>query len=86
MDPPWRIKGGQQNDSQFMFSNSKFSLDYQTMSNQAILNLRIDMLSRKGFIFLWILNTQLSIGYEMLEKWGYEVVDQYCSSSPYILV
>jgi mRNA (2'-O-methyladenosine-N6-)-methyltransferase len=26
IDPPWRIKGAQQNDSQFMFSNCKFSL------------------------------------------------------------
>lgn len=33
MDPPWRIKGGQQNDSQFMFSNCKFTLEYNTMSN-----------------------------------------------------
>lgn len=76
MDPPWRIKGGQQNDSQFMFSNNKFSLDYNTMSNQAILNLHIEKLSQKGFIFLWILNTQMNVGYEMLNKWGYEVIDQ----------
>ena len=26
IDPPWRIKGAQKNDSQFMFSNCKFSL------------------------------------------------------------
>jgi predicted RNA methylase len=26
IDPPWRIKGAQQNDSQFMFSNCKFNL------------------------------------------------------------
>jgi len=33
IDPPWRIKGAQKNDSQFMFSNCKFSLEYNTMSN-----------------------------------------------------
>ncbi len=33
IDPPWRIKGAQQNDSQFMFSNCRFSLEYSTMSN-----------------------------------------------------
>lgn len=33
IDPPWRIKGAQQNDSQFMFSNCKFSLEYNTMAN-----------------------------------------------------
>ena len=48
MDPPWRIRGGQQVDSQFMFSNSRFSLNYNTMSNQEIMNIRIDKLSKKG--------------------------------------
>ena len=76
MDPPWRIKGGQQNDSQFMFSNSKFSLEYDTMSNQEIMDLKIESLSRNGFLFLWILNTQMNIAYETMNKWGYEVVDQ----------
>lgn len=76
MDPPWRIKGGQQNDSGFMFSNSKFNLDYETMSNQEIMNLRIEKLSKKGFCFLWILSNQINTAYEMMAKWGYEVVDQ----------
>jgi hypothetical protein len=31
-----------------MFSNSRFSLDYNTMSNQEIMNIRIDKLSKKG--------------------------------------
>nr|CAI39085.1 Putative N6-adenosine-methyltransferase with ZZ-type zinc-binding domains [Paramecium tetraurelia] len=76
MDPPWRIKGGQQNDSSFMFTNSKFSLDYNTMSNQEIMDIKIEKLSKKGFLFLWILNTQLNIAFEMASKWGYEIVDQ----------
>ncbi|MDP1556713.1 MAG: MT-A70 family methyltransferase [Hyphomonas sp.] len=76
MDPPWRIKGGQGNDSAFMFSNSKFNLDYNTMSNQEIMDLGVERLSEKGFIFVWILNTQLNMAYEMIQKWGYEVIDQ----------
>ena len=31
-----------------MFSNSRFSLDYNTMSNQEIMNLRIDKISKNG--------------------------------------
>ncbi|KAM3132446.1 hypothetical protein pb186bvf_015405 [Paramecium bursaria] len=76
MDPPWRIKGGQQNDSSFMFTNSKFQLDYNTMSNQEIMDIKIEKLSKKGFLFLWILNTQITIASEMVNKWGYEIVDQ----------
>ena len=40
-----------------MFSNSKFNLDYNTMSNQEIMDVKIEKLSEKGFIFIWILNT-----------------------------
>ena len=50
MDPPWRIKGGQQNDSSFMFSNSKFNLEYDTMPNQEIKNLKVEKLSNKGML------------------------------------
>jgi len=76
MDPPWRIKGAQQNDSSFMFSNSKFNLEYDTLSNQEIMNLKVERLSKKGFLFLWILSNQINTAYEMMNKWGYEVVDQ----------
>lgn len=48
MDPPWRIKGGQMYDSQFMFSNNKFSLEYDTMSNKEIGDIQVEKLSKKG--------------------------------------
>jgi len=76
LDPPWRIKGAQKNDSGFMFSNSKFNLEYNTMSNNEILSMPLEKLSKKGFCFLWVLNSILNVGYECLNKWGYEVVDQ----------
>lgn len=58
-----------------MFSNCKFNLEYDTMSNQEIRDLKLEDLSRKGFMFLWILNTQMNVAYEMMNKWGYEVID-----------
>jgi hypothetical protein len=48
LDPPWRIKGAQRNDSSFMFSNSKFNLEYNTLSNNEIISLPVDKLSKKG--------------------------------------
>jgi N6-adenosine-specific RNA methylase IME4 len=71
IDPPWRIKGAQQNDSQFMFSNCKFSLEYNTMANSEISRIPLHLLSDRGFIFLWILNSQLDASLEIMEKWGY---------------
>jgi hypothetical protein len=48
IDPPWRIKGGQRNDTSFMFSNSKFNLEYNTLSNNQIISLPVEKLSKKG--------------------------------------
>ena len=75
MDPPWRIKGGQKNDSQFMFANNRFCLEYDTMSNDQIAMLDIGALSEKGFMFLWILGNQINMACKMLNKWGYDLVD-----------
>jgi hypothetical protein len=50
IDPPWRIRGGQKNsDSPYMFTNNKFQLEYDTLSNESILEIPIEKLSRKGF-------------------------------------
>ena len=76
IDPPWRIKGGQKNsDSPFMFSNNKFQLEYDTLSNQEIMDIPIEKLSTKGFCFLWVLSGNMQAGYECLNKWGYVCVD-----------
>jgi mRNA (2'-O-methyladenosine-N6-)-methyltransferase len=76
IDPPWRIKGAQQNDSQFMFSNCKFSLEYNTMGNSEIARIPLDLISDEGFIFLWILNSQMDTSIEIMQTWGYELVDE----------
>ena len=76
VDPPWRIRGGQKNsDSPYMFSNNKFSLEYDTLSNQEIMDIPLEKLSRKGFCFLWVLSGNINAGYECLNKWGYECVE-----------
>eukprot|EP01022_Parablepharisma_sp_SALTPOND_P008113 TRINITY_DN135226_c1_g1_i1.p1 TRINITY_DN135226_c1_g1~~TRINITY_DN135226_c1_g1_i1.p1 ORF type:complete len:440 (+),score=35.88 TRINITY_DN135226_c1_g1_i1:806-2125(+) len=76
IDPPWRIKGGERNDSPFMFSNNKFSLEYNTLSNAEIINIKVEDLAEKGFCFLWVLNCQLEFGQKCLKKWGYDLIDQ----------
>jgi len=50
-------------------------MDYNTMSNQEILGIRVDLLSTKGFCFLWVLNGLMEVGFQCLNKWGYEYVD-----------
>lgn len=54
----------------------QFNLEYNTLSNDEIINMRVEELSRKGFCFLWILNSQLDFAQKCMQKWGYDVVDQ----------
>ena len=76
VDPPWRIKGAQKNDSQHMFSNCNFSLEYNTMSFYEIRQVPIHLLTDEGFIFLWILNTQFNSSLEIMQSWGYELIEE----------
>jgi mRNA (2'-O-methyladenosine-N6-)-methyltransferase len=46
------------------------------MSNQEIRGLPVDKLSKRGFCFLWIIANQINSACEMMNHWGYEVVDQ----------
>ena len=39
------------------------------------MSIRVDKLSKKGFIFMWIIANQMNTAYEILERWGYEVID-----------
>ena len=45
------------------------------MSNKEILALDIGVLTKRGFMFLWVLSSQVDTGIEALEKWGYKLID-----------
>ncbi|KAI5815855.1 MT-A70-domain-containing protein, partial [Pyronema omphalodes] len=60
MDPPWPIH---------------MRLPYRQMSDEDILNLEIEKLSKNGVIFLWVTSRVYSIGVKCLEKWGYKHTD-----------
>lgn len=36
----------------------------------------MNLISDEGFIFLWILNSQLDTSIEIMQTWGYELVDE----------
>ena len=59
-----------------MFTNSFFSLEYNTLSNEEIIDIDVGCLSSAGFCFLWIINSQIPFGFECLNKWGYTYVDK----------
>ena len=77
VDPPWRLRGAQNvSDEKTMFNNNRFTLQYNTMSNEEIMDLEVGKLSDRGFIFLWTINSQLQTAFECLNRWGYTYVDR----------
>ncbi|EME26927.1 N6-adenosine-methyltransferase subunit METTL3 [Galdieria sulphuraria] len=79
-DPPWRIRGAEKKCSSdgimnTMFSNSRWQLEYRTLSFQDIRDMDIGCLSDEGFLFLWVVKSQVAAGLECLGKWGYDYVD-----------
>ena len=62
IDPPWSTESSEGKDP--------FSL-----SNQDILYIPVENLSKRGFCFLWVSNENMNAGYECIKKWGYECVD-----------
>jgi hypothetical protein len=46
-------------------------LPYRQMSDEDIMNLEIEKLTKNGVIFLWVTSRVFSIGVKCLEKWGY---------------
>ena len=44
------------------------------MSNHEIKKLPLHLITDEGFVFLWILNTQLNSSLEIMQSWGYELV------------
>ncbi|KAL6043029.1 N6-adenosine-methyltransferase, variant 2 [Balamuthia mandrillaris] len=77
IDPPWRIRGNQLlSNEKTMFNNSKFALSYGTLSNDEIIDIDIGVLSDRGFLFLWVINSQMQFGFECMQRWGYTYVDR----------
>ena len=76
IDPPWRIRGSQHGSDRTMFTNSKFSLEYNTLSNEEIIDIDVGSLSSSGFCFLWVINSLIPFGFECLNRWGYTFVDK----------
>eukprot|EP00126_Sphaerothecum_destruens_P011332 Sdes_comp20901_c0_seq2m18064 len=67
MDPPWVLAGSA--------PTRGVALGYQQLPDVAIQEMRVDLLSKNGFIFIWVINNRFSVGLEMMKNWGYQFVD-----------
>jgi mRNA (2'-O-methyladenosine-N6-)-methyltransferase len=62
-DPPWPIH---------------MSLPYGTIRDTELLDLPVEVLSKRGLIFLWVTMRAMDLGRRCIKKWGYEITRKYC--------
>lgn len=68
MDPPWMLSSSN--------PTRGVAIAYDTLSDQKILNLPIDILQDTGFLFIWVINAKFRFAVQMMEQWGYKLVDE----------
>ena len=64
MDPPWILASAN--------PTRGVALGYSQMSVKEIQKIPLPRLQKNGVLFLWVINSKLQQGMEMLETWGYE--------------
>eukprot|EP00029_Vermamoeba_vermiformis_P008124 TRINITY_DN3711_c0_g1_i1.p1 TRINITY_DN3711_c0_g1~~TRINITY_DN3711_c0_g1_i1.p1 ORF type:complete len:292 (-),score=71.69 TRINITY_DN3711_c0_g1_i1:40-888(-) len=67
MDPPWQLAGAA--------PTRGVAIGYKQLGNKAIEEIPIPKLQKKGFLFIWVINARYSFAVEMMERWGYKVID-----------
>lgn len=75
IDPPWRVIQSRPQEA-MMFSNTNFKLNYNTLSYEEIMDINVGSLCDQGFCFMWVLNSSLQFGLNLLNHWGFSYIDK----------
>ncbi|KAI9094112.1 MT-A70-domain-containing protein [Phlyctochytrium arcticum] len=67
MDPPWQLASHA--------PTRGVAIAYQQLPDACIEELPIPKLQTNGFIFIWVINNKYVKAFELMERWGYEYVD-----------
>ncbi|KAL6041488.1 MT-A70-domain-containing protein [Balamuthia mandrillaris] len=67
MDPPWQLAGSA--------PTRGVALGYKQLHNKDIASIPIPKLQSNGFLFIWVINARYSFALDLMEKWGYRLVD-----------
>lgn len=70
MDPPWKLAGPA--------PARGVGLGYAQLTDNIISKIPIHEIQKRGLLFMWIINSRLVSACEIIEKWGYKVVDDIC--------
>lgn len=68
MDPPWQLSSSQ--------PTRGVAIAYDTLNDNIITELPIEILQKDGFIFIWTINAKFKTSLELMKKWGYAYHDE----------
>ncbi len=68
MDPPWQLSSSQ--------PTRGVAIAYDTLNDNIITDLPIEILQNDGFIFIWTINAKFKTSLDLMKKWGYTYHDE----------
>ncbi|RKP05888.1 MT-A70-domain-containing protein [Thamnocephalis sphaerospora] len=68
MDPPWQLATHA--------PTRGVAIAYQQLPDVCIESLPINTLQSNGLIFIWVINAKYVRAFELMQRWGYEYVDE----------
>lgn len=68
MDPPWQLASSN--------PTRGVAIGYSQLADWHIQNLPVRQLQQNGFIFMWVINAKYRFALQLLEEWGYRLVDE----------
>lgn len=67
MDPPWQIT--------FSTVTRGVQLSYQQLEHTIIAQMPLQYVQNNGFMFMWVVASQLMNGIAMMKNWGYKIIN-----------
>jgi mRNA (2'-O-methyladenosine-N6-)-methyltransferase len=52
------------------------AIAYDTLNDRQVMDIPFKKLQENGFLFIWVINAKYRFAIEMMEKGGYELVDE----------
>ena len=67
-DPPWQLSSAN--------PTRGVAIAYETLNDRQILDIPFKSLQTDGFLFIWVINAKYRFALEMMEHYGYKLVDE----------
>lgn len=68
IDPPWQLSSAN--------PTRGVAIAYDTLNDKEILNMPFDKIQTDGFLFIWVINAKYRFALQMMEEFGYKLVDE----------